>query len=154
MQYMSYTTSILPMTMASPSRSMPWLWCILISIILLWLISRLIWMLSLLRPWLLPLSPPIAMPVGVLKLAMQWWRAPFCRSSNFKVWMVVLSSTMVAKLDGLESARNILLSALVKQRFVPQAPLPNRLLISEISVKASLIQDFLFLMLPHQCPLQ
>ncbi len=64
--------------------------------------------------------------------------------------MVVLSSAMVVQLDGLESARNVLLSALVEQRFVPQVPLPKRLLISEISVKASLIQDFLFLMLPHQ----
>jgi hypothetical protein len=54
------------------------------------------------------------------------------------------------QLDGLESARNVLLSALVRQRFVPQAPLPKRSSITEISVEASLIQDFLFLMLPHQ----
>ncbi len=90
------------------------------------------------------------MPVGVLKLAMQCWRAPFCRFSNFEVWTVVLSSKMVARMYGLGCARNILLSALVRQRFMLQMPLPKRLSISEISVEASLIRDFLSLMLSHQ----
>jgi hypothetical protein len=42
------------------------------------------------------------------------------------------------------------LSSCEAEIFVPQAPLSKRSLISEISVEASLIWDFLFLMLPHQ----
>jgi hypothetical protein len=61
--------------------------------------------------------------------------------------MVVLFSAMADQLGGLASARNALLSALVKPRFLPPAPLPKRSLVSKISVVASPIQGFLYLTL-------
>ncbi len=123
---MLFTTSILLMIMASPSRLTLLLLCTPTYTFLLQQTLKPIQMLYHLLSPPLPPSPPTVMCVGVRKLVMLSLMAHSSLCSNSGVCLVASFFGMVVLLDGLGNIKTACLSALVKLRFAPQMLLLKR----------------------------